>query len=65
VKLLKLLFRYKNLRKLSDFQRNENSLVLSLWRSEIFATIGHQLSRQSDYNWLEFQVQELIKQVNL
>lgn len=53
----------KGLRKLNEIQRNENLVILSLWRNEIFSTIGCQLTRYSDLNWLECSVDELIKEV--
>jgi len=54
---------FKGLRKLSETQRNESLVVVSFWRDEIISTIGCQMTRYSDLNWLETYVKDLIKQV--
>lgn len=53
------------MRILSDSQRNDNLFVVSLWRHEVFSTIGNQLPRNSDNYWLESTVNDLIKQVKI
>ena len=55
----------KNLRKLSDAQRSDPIIIVSYWRSEVFASIGEQIPRLTDYSWLESYMSDLIKEVNI
>lgn len=52
------------MRILNDTQRNDNVFVISLWRHEVFSTIGNQLPRHTDSYWLECIINDLIKTVN-
>ncbi|RMZ99778.1 dynein gamma flagellar outer arm-like [Brachionus plicatilis] len=52
----------QNLRMLSDTQRTDNLFIISLWRHEVFSTIGNQLPRHADSCWLECTLNDLIKQ---
>ena len=47
---------------MSEAQRNEPQTIVSLWRYEVFATIGRQLPRHSDFYWLESCVNDLVKE---
>ena len=38
-------------------------MIISLWRHEVFSTIGSQLARYSDLYWLESTVGDIIKEV--
>ena len=60
-----LFYLKKGLSKLNETQRNDSVTLVSLWRYEIFATIGSQLPRYSDLYWLESTVEDLIKNVNI
>ena len=53
----------QNLRKLSNAQRADATTVISLWRHEIFVTIGDQISRLTDQAWLQSVVTDTIKEV--
>ena len=53
----------QNLRKLSNSQRADANTVVSLWRHEIFLTIGDQIPRLTDQAWLQSIVTETIKEV--
>jgi hypothetical protein len=53
----------QNLRKLSDAHRADSTLVISLWRHEVFLTIGDQIPRLTDHSWLKHTVSEVIKDV--
>lgn len=53
----------KGLCKLNETQRNDATTVISLWRYEVFSTIGDQLPRYSDLYWFESVVKDLIKEV--
>lgn len=53
----------KGMSKLNEAQRNDAVTIVSLWKYEIFATIGYQLPRYSDLYWLESSVNDLIKEV--
>lgn len=55
----------QGLRKLTEVQRNENLTIISLWRYEVFATIGFQLARHADFFWLESIVNQIITDVTL
>jgi hypothetical protein len=55
----------QGLRKLNDTQRNDNLMIISLWRHEILSTIGNQMARHSDLCWLESTVDNIIKEVKI
>lgn len=54
----------KGMCKLNEQQRNDPVMIVSVWKYEIFATIGYQLPRYSDLYWLESVVNDLINEVN-
>jgi len=52
----------QGLRKLSETDRQDNMVVVSLWRHEVYCSIKNQLPRYSDSYWLQATVEDLVKE---